>query len=219
MGGAGGIVPFPKRTVAFRGPCPTGTGFHHVQAQGRPAAPCPAAAAASAPCGARASRQRGSSPPASERSAEEAVRRVFPPFPLASKFGVPFAASAYVPPRRAPKIRVSPSRTSRGPSRSPGLRDEKVGWGTLWRGTKRPRGGRSLRSFPGPAAAPTGRRQAVLSSLPGPGWSRRGGREPRRGGAARGLPEMHREAVARASAWAPLYSAACELLNHACASG
>lgn len=178
-----------------------------LQPPARPAEPAPAASA-----GARC-------PPPSGQPRRRSGA-CFPPFPLASKFGVPFAASAYVPPRRAPKIRVSPSRTSSGPSRSPGLRDEKVGWGTPG-GNKDPRGGRSLagaswaqRRLPQDAGRPC----SLL--CPGPGGAAGGGREPRRGGAARGLPEMHREAAAPGSRLRAFCAARpAEPRNHACASG
>ena len=60
--GVGGRVALPlspRERWLSGGHARRGQRFHHVQAQGLPAAPRPAAAAASAPCRARASRQRG----------------------------------------------------------------------------------------------------------------------------------------------------------------
>lgn len=186
-----------------------GQRFHHVQAQGRPAAPPPR----------RCSRQRAlrsprqppawSSPPASERSAEEAVRRVFPPFPLVSKFGVPGCLCLCSAPT-SPQDQVSPSRTSRGPSRSPACGTRKVGWGRQ-AGNKGPRGGGACGSFwpsggshrtpagralfsararvepPGEAGAPARRRGlGAFRDAPGGGRPRALGSAPFANSAARG---------------------------------
>lgn len=177
-----------------------------LQPPARPEEPAPAASA-------------GDRRPPPSGQARRRSGACFPPFPLASRFGVPFAASANVPPRSAPKIGVSPSRTNRGPSRSPDLRGEKV-WGTSC-GNKDPRSGRSRAeaSWAPRRLAPDAGRQCS-PVCPGPSGATGGGREPRRGGAARGLPEMHREAAAPGSRLRAFCAARLAgPRNHACASG
>ena len=95
-----------------------------------------------------------------------------------------------------------------------------MGWGTPG-GNKDPWGGRSLAeaSWAPRRLAPDAGRPCSPLCL-GPGGAAGGGREPRRGGAARGLPEMHREAAAPGSRLRAFCAARpAEPRNHACASG